>query len=333
MRIRAILASMIGAAIDRARRVRQCRRRPECRHDASAPAATQAGGIGGGLRRAAIPWTADLAKLDESVRRHPSGAVHDPSGSRVDRQARGAPPVVAAAAPDEQLVQLASLVGLLDTHSYLDWRPDATFYEVLVYPFSDGVFAIRAKDPSLVGARLVSIGGVPVAKVQERLAPLVPHDNESGLLDGIQGLLSSVEYLHGAGIVADPAEAAVRLRATGRRGRSSVDPGAVESGRLGARARDRGRPHGRQAGSRRPADGAGLVARRGQGPRLPPVLQRLRRSDEGARSDEGGARHEEGDRVVLDLRYLRGGNGPSRSRSSRDSPPNRGSTRRAGSPC
>ena len=70
-----------------------------------------------------------------------------------------------AAAPDEQLVQLASLVGLLDTHSYLDWRPGAKFYEVLLYQFSDGIFAIRAADPSLVGARLVSINGVPAAEV------------------------------------------------------------------------------------------------------------------------------------------------------------------------
>ena len=55
----------------------------------------------------------------------------------------------------------------------------------------------------------------------------MPHDNESGLLDSVQGLYSSVEYLHGAGIVADPAKPGYTFqRPAGDR--VVVDPGAVE---------------------------------------------------------------------------------------------------------
>ena len=199
-------------------------------------------------------------------------------------------------------------IGLLDTHSYLDWRPGATFYEVLVYPFSDGVFAIRAKDPSLVGARLVSINGVPVDKVQERLAPLVPHDNQSGLLDGIQGLLSSVEYLHGAGIVADPQKPGYAFQRPAG-GSIVVDPGAVglddwerELGIVGDLMGDK--PE--------------AVARRTE-----PVWWRveprtrvfhLAYSDyvdptEALAAMKAALDAKKATRVVLDLRYLRGGNG------------------------
>jgi hypothetical protein len=42
-----------------------------------------------------------------------------------------------------------------------------------------------------------------IAEVEARLRPLVPGDNESGKLDALEGLMSYLEYLHGAGIVAD----------------------------------------------------------------------------------------------------------------------------------
>ena len=132
------------------------------------------------------PWAADLATLDESVRRlHPAPfTIHSEAewnAKLVELRAS-----LPSASQDEQLVQLASLVGLLDTHSYLEWPTGASFYEVVLYPFSDGVFVVRAGDPGLVGARLVSIGGVPVDEVRKRLAPHVPHDKASGLLDGIE---------------------------------------------------------------------------------------------------------------------------------------------------
>ncbi len=56
-------------------------------------------------------------------------------------------------------------------------------YEVLFYKFSDGWFTIAAKDESLIGSRLISIGGHPVDEVESTLRPLIPHDNEMGFLD------------------------------------------------------------------------------------------------------------------------------------------------------
>jgi len=252
-------------------------------------------------------WAADLAKLDESVRSiHPAPfTIHSEAEWTAKlAQLRTSLP---KAAPDEQLVQLASLVGLLDTHSYLDWRPDATFYEVLVYQFSDGIYAIRAADPSLVGARLVSINGVPVEEVKTRLAPLVPHDNESGLLDSVQGLYSSVEYLHGSGIVADPAKPGYTFQRPG--GAPVVaNPGAVELSKWEQELGIIGDLVG---------DGPEAVARRNEVDWWRTDAKKrvflLAYNDYVAPTDALAAMKEaldtkKADRVVVDLRYPRGGN-------------------------
>jgi hypothetical protein len=173
------------------------------------------------------PWAQDLRTLDQGVRTlHPGPFVISPEAAWKAKLAEleGSLP---DATPDQQLVQLASLVGLLDTHSGLTAPQPLHAYELLFYPFSDGWFVIRAKDPTLVGSRLVSIGGTPVAKVEAALRPLVPSDNESGELDAMQGLMSYVEYLHGAGIVTDRVKPAYVLERPDRT-RLTVDPASVE---------------------------------------------------------------------------------------------------------
>jgi hypothetical protein len=305
MRIRARLASVIGAGSIVLGACGSATPSPSAA--STVPAATPPASAAA-ASPSSDPWTADLAMLDESVRRiHPAPFTIHPESEWTARLAelRGSLP---AAAPDEQLVQLASLVGLLDTHSYLDWRPDATFYEVLLYPFSDGVFAIRAADSSLVGARLTSIGGVRVAEVQKRLAPLVPHDNASGLLDGIQGLLSSVQFLHGAGIVADPLKPQYAFERPGGAA-VAVDPAAIDLAGWEQKLGIVGDLLG---------DKPEAVARRTE-----PVWWRVEaraRAFHLSYSDyvdptnaltalKSALDAKQVDRVVLDLRYLRGGNG------------------------
>jgi hypothetical protein len=75
-------------------------------------------------------------------------------------------------------------------------------YPYLLYEFSDGVYVIGQLDgQDLVGARLTAVGGVPIAQVLERVAPLVPHDNTtSGILNVVGMYLLSAEVLDGLGI-------------------------------------------------------------------------------------------------------------------------------------
>src|SRR5205085_12445195 len=109
---------------------------------------------------------------------------------------------IEAATRNQQIALVASLVGLLDTHSAFVEIPGGWhFYGLLPYRFSDGWYVIRANDTGLVGDRLVSIGGMKIDDAVNRLSPLVPHDNADGLLEGLVWQLNSVEYLNGAGIL------------------------------------------------------------------------------------------------------------------------------------
>lgn len=153
----------------------------------------------------ADPWAADLDQLDLMVRAHHASPFTIHSEGEWKTKLAEIRPKLAAAGPDEQFVLVASLVGLLDTHTTIKPKGDFNAYEVFTYKFSDGWFVIAAKDESLVGSRLVSIGGHPIAEVEATLRPLVPHDNDDGFLLNGALALSYVEFLHGSGIVTDPA--------------------------------------------------------------------------------------------------------------------------------
>ena len=255
-------------------------------------------------------WAADVKHLDEMVRlEHVSPfTIHTEAEWKAKLADIG--PKLAGASPDEQVVMVASLVGLLDTHSWLTPNGGNHAYEVLFYKFSDGWFTVAAKDKSLIGSRLVSIGGHPVDEVESTLRPLIPHDNEMGFLDGVESLFSYVEYLHGSGIVADPAKPQYVLERPDAT-RVTVDFPAVDEGTWGDELHILGDLIG---------DAPEAVARRGE-----LVWTRLDAKDKAflisvndygdmtaaatamtAALDAGKA-----DRVVLDIRYLRGGSGDS----------------------
>src|SRR6478672_8596950 len=53
-------------------------------------------------------------------------------------------------------------------------------YPFLMYEFADGVYVVgQLGGHDLVGARLTSVGGIPIAQVLARVKPLLPHDNET----------------------------------------------------------------------------------------------------------------------------------------------------------
>jgi hypothetical protein len=254
-------------------------------------------------------WAADLTILDQKVRTiHPGPFVATPEAAwvaKLDELRKTLP----TATPDQRIVQFASLVGLLDTHSGMGGH--FHYYGALFYPFADGWFVVRAMDPSLVGLRLVSIGGHPVNDVEAALRPLVPADNESGELDGLQGAMSTVEFLHGLGIVEDPAKPDFVLqRNDGSQSTvelTSTEPVEFWESQLGIIGDLMG-------------DAPEAVARRGQSawtrldkPTKTFILSYNDYSEEGLKQplaamktalDDGSAT-----RVIIDMRYIRGGNG------------------------
>jgi hypothetical protein len=256
------------------------------------------------------PWAEDLAALDQLVRTaHPSPwAIHPESEWKAALARVGA--ALPTASANAQISLVAQLMGLLDTHSCICGIPGGWhFYGLVPYRFADGFFVVNAADPGLIGRRLVSIGGLPMDDVVERVTPIIPHDNESGLLGGLQWALPTVEFLNGTGTVADTAHPAFELEGSDGT-RTTVDPTILDErsftltspGYLTV-------PAGK---------GPEAVARRGE--RIWTRLDAKRRvllisvNDYGDMTDAIATlasllEHKSIDRVVVDMRYLQGGSG------------------------
>ena len=112
-------------------------------------------------------WISDLEAIDSGVRElhaDPFAVVPEATWSARVAELEKAFPTLD---DDQRIVGMASLAGLLDTHTQF-FGPDQRQHEVLLYRFSDGLFVVAATDPSLVGARLLSINGVTAAEVETR---------------------------------------------------------------------------------------------------------------------------------------------------------------------
>jgi hypothetical protein len=113
--------------------------------------------------------------------------------------------------------ELARIVALPnDAHSYpnvfsfaLDWH----FYPLRLYDFDDGVHVIDAGREwrDLVGARLVSINGQPVAEVSHALRPYLAAENDSAWRERFASIGLHAEWLYAAGVTDDPRRARFRF--------------------------------------------------------------------------------------------------------------------------
>lgn len=253
------------------------------------------------------PWADSLAFVDEQVRaRHPSPFAINPESAWVAKLAE-LETTLPDATQDEQLVQLAGLTGLLDTHSGV-YGPTHV-YPFYAYAFPEGWFVVAARDETLVGSRLVSIGGTLVKQVESALRPLVPADNESGELIGVEDQLSTVEVLHGLGFVDDTSKPGFAFeKPDGSQMTVDLEPEVIDSEWI------------RSLNGYLMGDAPKAVARRGE-----PVWTRLDKPTKTfvlsyndyteydlepalaamkAALDDGSA-----ERVVVDMRYILGGNG------------------------
>jgi hypothetical protein len=148
----------------------------------------------------------------------------------------GAVEDLAAALPslsdDEILVGVMQLVAMIssegrDGHMGV-WPPDnpelVHRFPIRLWEFPDGLFVTAARRPNehLVGSRVLSVDGVPIAQVFRRLDPVVPRDNTSNLRDGRTVFLTSAEVLDGIGIARDPLMMTLQVESPDGRRRTAV---------------------------------------------------------------------------------------------------------------
>lgn len=252
-------------------------------------------------------WAADLAKIDEQVRiHHPNPFAINPESAWVAKLAELAK-TLPGATTDEQTAQLASLSGLLDSHSCL--CGPGHVYPAWMYRFPEGWFVVRAKDASLIGSQLTAVNGTPMGRVESELRPLVASDNESGEILGLQDVLSTMEFLHGLRIVADPSKPGFAFKKPdGSTVTVDLTPEPPESawtaGLIGYLLGDRDEAVARRAEPvwtrlDKPSKTFVLSYNDYTENDLPPALTAMK-----AALDNGSAL-----RVIVDMRYIRGGNG------------------------
>jgi hypothetical protein len=167
-------------------------------------AAALATGAGG----ASLDVASDIRNLVTEIElRHPN-AYHAVSREEfhraADELARNAP-ALTRSQTIVGVMRLMHMLGERDGHSGLfPFVPSnaAGFrsYPIRLWRFPEGLHVIRAHEQALVGARVVSVGGLAAADFEARVRPLVPRDNEWSLLDNLPYFLVTAEVLEGLGI-------------------------------------------------------------------------------------------------------------------------------------
>lgn len=244
----------------------------------------------------------DVQLVDDAVRSQhadPFAVVpEDVWSAKVEAVARAFPTVD----KDHQAMLLGQLAGLLDTHTQF-FGPPELMYDVWFYSFADGMYVVAARDRTLVGARLISIGQTSAKDVEKLMRPVIPGDNPSARLNAAY-LTAYVDHLHGLGIVKDPSKPRFTFALANGRHRTvnltSSSSFGDDLGILGSAAGAfteavRRRGEGIWWRTDRPSRSFLLSVSDWLDPS--PAITALKDA-----LDSGSA-----DRVVLDLRYLRGG--------------------------
>jgi hypothetical protein len=150
---------------------------------------------------------ADARRFLEAVDRHHPDPFRAVARDALERDAEHAAAVAGAGTRGETvcaLMRLGALLGERNGHSGIfaldDHARPLSFYPVRLYEFEDGVFVVSAADPALVGAEVLSIGGVEIASLASRIAALVPRDNDSTIRARRPSYLVAAEVLEGLGI-------------------------------------------------------------------------------------------------------------------------------------
>src|SRR5438552_6010195 len=129
-------------------------------------------------------WHEDLAVLRKEMPARHANLFHSMTRAQFDSALDAVDRSLPHLARHQVIVELQKLDALVgDGHSSVSpWRDTAAvFHElpVALYAFEDG-FYVRAaaqEQAALVGARVVSIGGVPAEQALARVGPLISRDN------------------------------------------------------------------------------------------------------------------------------------------------------------
>jgi hypothetical protein len=145
-----------------------------------------------------------MQTLGDGIRRiHPNPFWRQPE-AEFDASLAAAPEHLAVLGDNDARADVMRLTAKIDGHSgvYLD---EAGFhlYAIHLYAFGDDIDIVAASDPTLFGATVLSIGGMPTAAAVEAVTPYSPFDNAATVELVVPTLLATPEVLHAAGVIDD----------------------------------------------------------------------------------------------------------------------------------
>ncbi len=151
---------------------------------------------------AASRWTQDMQALGDGVRRIHPNPFWRQSEAEFDASLAAAPAHLATLDDADARAEVMRLTARIDGHSGL-YLSDAGFhlYAIHLYDFGGEFAIIAATDPTLAGATVLSINGVPISRAAAAVAPYSPFDNAATIELVVPTLLTTPEVLHAAGVI------------------------------------------------------------------------------------------------------------------------------------
>ncbi len=152
-------------------------------------------------------WREDLAFLAAQLERTHQNAFHAISKEEFARNVASLDARIPTLENHQVIVEFMRIVALIgDGHTGVRWGPLAApgLFPVEFYVFDDGVFVRKAAPEysSIVGAKLVKVGGSTVDDATKRLIPYIWCDNEMGIKSAVPWYLTSPRILHAVGLSA-----------------------------------------------------------------------------------------------------------------------------------
>src|SRR5918993_1002211 len=176
---------------------------------AAAMVALALAGCGGDEKGAPTPLQREIRGLvDDMAALHPN-VDHQVPLRELRAEANGLAERAPELSRDELVVGLLRLTTLGDRdghggiflHDPAHTRP-FHFFPLRVHDFADGVHVVAQSDGTAhVGKRVVSVEGVAIDDVVERVKPLIPHDNDATVRLLLPEYLVCAEVLRGLGVV------------------------------------------------------------------------------------------------------------------------------------
>jgi hypothetical protein len=176
-------------------------------------------------------WQEDIDYLAKEMPLRHRNLYHTVPQPRFEAALRDLRARVPGLARHQIVVELARIVAMVgDGHTNVAPTRDPAIgfrsYPVMMYFFKDGLYirAATAEQAGLVGARVLAFGDVPVDEAYRRVRELIGRDNEMGARYFAPHLLAMPEVLHALGLAQDIDKASLLVEREGKRQTVTLTP-------------------------------------------------------------------------------------------------------------